>query len=198
MFDPREFWIDPDASDQAPEVREICRPQFYLGLHNVTDLVVSTMLKHVGKYESILELGCGTGRNLAGLYRAGYNKLYGIEINKRAVDEGKIVFPELKHIPVMYSAIEDEINNWYGLDCLFTQGVLMHLAPASEWIFQQMVIIAKRHIITIENETDGSDRAWARNYKDIFTGFGWSEVESHTCEAWPPLPAETVCRVFVP
>ena len=41
----------------------------------------------------IMELGSNIGRNLAYLYQAGFHNLFGIEINDKAVDRGKELYP---------------------------------------------------------------------------------------------------------
>jgi 2-polyprenyl-3-methyl-5-hydroxy-6-metoxy-1,4-benzoquinol methylase len=194
--DPYIFWRNPEESDQPEEVINMCRPEFYLDLVHVTELVVSTLANYIDKSDTILEIGSGTGRNLAGLIDAGYHHVSGIEINQSAIDLGREKWATLADIPMQCSPIEDAINDIPEYDVIFTQGVLMHLPPQSEWVFGVIARKAKRIIMTIENEFWTSDRAWPRNYGDIFKPLGWRELLLYSCGAYPPLPYVTMLRVF--
>lgn len=196
MFDPIAFWQDPDASSQPQPVKDICRPEWYIDQPFVTALVVDTLSKYASPGDRILEIGSGTGRNLAALHEVGFTNLWGVEVSKKAIDIGTKQFPIYAEMRVMYSPIERVAGDLPLFDIIFTQGCLMHLPPESEWVFEKIARKSRRILMTIENEVSGSERAWVRNYKDIFEALSWYCVEEHTCEAWPPLPEATVLRVF--
>jgi SAM-dependent methyltransferase len=196
-FDRHAFWKDPAKSGFPEPWVAHCKPEFYLDLVNVTRLIVETMGKYAKPEWSILELGCGTGRNLAGLYRAGYRRLMGVEINQQAVDLGREHFPEYRDVSVMVAPIEDILGKLPPVDVIFTSGVLMHLPHDLEWVIKLLPEKAKRLIITNEGEREPSFHAWPHDYRALLEVGGWKQVETHSGENYPPLPKTTIKRVFV-
>ena len=74
----------------------------------------------------ILEVGCNIGNQLAILQRLGFQNLYGIEINKSAIEIGK---KNTKDISVIFgSAFDIPFKDNY-FDLVFTAGVLIHINP---------------------------------------------------------------------
>jgi len=145
---------------------------------------------------SYVEIGCGTGRNLAGLKAKGFKKLSGIKISEKAIQVGRAAFPLLEGIPIECEAIEDVISQLPKVDCIFTQGVLQHLSPDTDWVHKTMTKKARKVIMVIENEQPHGIRSWARDYSKIFTDLGWTEVESKTNTRQPGHAPTTALRVF--
>lgn len=200
IFNRIQFWLDPTKSG-APEKRiRTCRPEFYLTLENVSRMIVETMMRYADKTDTILEIGCGTGRNLAALKKAGYKRLSGIEISPKTVEVGREYFPAYKRIQVLIGPAEQMIDEVDEVDVIYTVGLLMHIPPEHEWLFERIAQKARKLIVTVEGESRGvvSEHAWNRNYQEIFESLGWMQVEMETCENYPPLPPTTVKRVFVP
>jgi len=197
-FDRKEYWRNPDDSDLPEAVKRICRPSYFIDLDSVTELIVDKLTNYLDVKDSIMELGAGTGRNLAGLLNAGFVNVSGIEINQDAINLGKKVFSELTDVPIYCDAVEDAIYEMENYDCIYTQSILMHLSPEVDWIFKEISDRANKFIMTIENEKPDTSNGicWRRNYKDIFEGFGWHEVEGYAgtgCRAHAPF---TTVRVF--
>lgn len=197
MIDYQAFWKNPTGKELDNKwLRSVCVPEFYIGLDKVTEMVTTTLLKYLPLDASICELGCGTGRNLAGLKAAGYFKLSGVEISASAIELGRKNFPLLKNIPIQCAAVEEVINDLSVADCIFTQGFLMHVPPASEWIFEVISRKARKLIMTSENEDHGYIVSWKRDYGKIFTAFGWKELEREKCGKWGQLPDTTIRHVL--
>jgi 2-polyprenyl-3-methyl-5-hydroxy-6-metoxy-1,4-benzoquinol methylase len=195
-FNRQEFWRNPAASSQTHLV-STCRPEFYLDLVNVTKLIVNTMLEHCTRDMSILEIGCGTGRNLVGLRAAGFEHLSGIEISQRAVDVGREAFPDYESIEVTVAAIEDVARQLPKFDVIYTQGCLMHLPWELDWVIEMIKQQARYLIMTNEGEPRHGVHAWARDYQEYIEQGGiWSQVEFEVGNKYPPLPATTIKRVF--
>ena len=76
-FDYRDFWRNVDKSKISEPIKGITRPEYFMEQDDITEMMVSTMLRYLPLDSSILELGCNTGRNLAGLKRAGYTDIIG-------------------------------------------------------------------------------------------------------------------------
>lgn len=140
-----------------------------------------------------MELGCGAGRNLAGLKKAGFKNLAGIEINEKALELGRKTF-DLAGIELTCSAIEDALIP--EVDCIYTHGVLMHLPPESEGVFETIANKAKSFILTVENESITGNLQWPRNYEKIFTAFGWRQLHTYSTENWPPNSRFNILRMF--
>ena len=197
-FDRQAYWRNPDGSDLPEEVKRICRPSFFLPLSCVTKLIVGKLNNYLHKSDSIMELGSGTGRNLAGLVSAGFVDVAGLEINQDAIDMGKSAFPELSGVHITCAAVEDAIFKLDNYDCIYTQSILMHLSREADWIFEEISSRANKLIMTIENEKadEANGICWRRNYKEIFVGLGWHELEGYAgtnCIGHSPW---TTVRVF--
>lgn len=192
-FDRVKFWQDPPNSGAPEHLIPSCRPEFYLELDNVTHLWVSTLKKYVQVDDSILEIGCGTGRNLVGLQKAGFRDVAGIEISQKTVDIGREFFRHQLDITV--GAIEDvEIPR---KDVIYTSGLLMHLPHELDWVIDDIAQKAQKVIVIVEGEQTDAINAWTRNYQKVFEGWGWVQHEFEHCDKYPPLPYTTVKRVFL-
>jgi SAM-dependent methyltransferase len=149
---------------------------------------------------AILEIGCNSGRNLFGLWDAGYRDLTGIEINLSAIRLMREARPDCT-IAAIPHAVEDIIQQLPSrhFDLVFTMAVLLHLPPASEWVFAEMVRISAHYLITIECETsrlktaDMVQRHWRRNYRTVFEALGMRQLD---VQNGPGDLSKYVLRVF--
>ena len=198
-FNRIEFWLDPINSRASDALKPNCRPEFYLDLVNVTTLIVSTLERYAKKTDSILEIGCGTGRNLVALKKAGFENVSGIEISPKTVAVGQATFPEYANIPVTIAPVEDVIESIEPVDVIYTQGCLMHLPFELDWVLERISQKARKVILTNEGELTrgGSIHAWLRDYRVAFESLGWIQVEMETGEKYPPLLPTTIKRVFL-
>jgi SAM-dependent methyltransferase len=192
-FDRRSFWTHPDKSDRPEWEISVCRPEFYLDLDEVTKLVVDTLSRYATPDCSILEIGSGTGRNLAGLKQAGFPNVAGVEISQHAINVGSERFGEF---PVVCAPIEDVVKDLPEYDVIYTQGCYQHLSPDVDWVFPEIAKKARKYLMTIENEQARGERSWRRDYKAIFEALGWQEVEWRPCGNVHPYPPTTILRVF--
>jgi len=197
-FDRMEFWKDPTQSG-ITDLIPTCRPEFYLDLHNISAMVVDVMERYAQKTWSILEIGCGTGRNLVALKQAGYKKVRGIELSERTIEVGRARFPEYGSISVINAPVEEAIKRIRSADVIYTSGLLMHLPYEADWVLEEISRKARYLIMTNEGETSRSEsvHVWRRDYQDVFEGLGWHQVEMSTGEKYPPLPKTTIKRVFL-
>lgn len=191
-IDTRKFWRNPtyDAIDNRSRFAWY-QPEFYLSLYFQTGLIVDELSKHLDRNASILELGCGGGRNLFALKQAGFTRLSGIEINPDAILLGK-QRNNMSGIDMICSAIEDA--DIPEVDCIFTHGVLMHLPPESEFVFQSIAKQAGRLIMTVENEVDNGKLKWPRSYERVFPD--WQQTDWYSTEHWPPNTKANIARIF--
>ncbi len=187
-----QYWRTPsdglnDPDDYASPAR---RTQFLLGL----------LRRHVSAEASLLEIGCNVGRNLNGLYDAGFKRLSGIEISKRAITALRKHFPGLaEEATIHVGAVEDLVQAFHDdqFDLVFTMAVLEHIHPDSEWIFPEVVRITRRFLVTVEDEDPIlSWRIFPRNYREVFEAMGMEQLESLSCQGIEGLGRGFVARVF--
>ncbi len=132
--------------------------------------------------DSVLELGCNSGANLEGLRAVGFSDLAGVEINPAAVQEMRVVFPELAGIAdVRLGSLESvlPVIPSFSRDVVFSMAVLIHVHPSSNAVLEQMVRIARRYVCVIEAEWVTCSYIFARNYRRMFERLGAEHVRSH-------------------
>lgn len=131
--------------------------------------------------DSILELGSGPGANLNYLYRLGYNTLMGIEIRQESVDKMNETFPELMTgCEVTVGSLENMLPRFStdSVDIIFTMAVGEGIHPTSNFLFSEMVRIARKYICTVEMEVGNCSYLFARNYRRVFQRLGCSQIKA--------------------
>jgi 2-polyprenyl-3-methyl-5-hydroxy-6-metoxy-1,4-benzoquinol methylase len=146
----------------------------------------SVLKKFVDFDESILEVGCNCGKNLNELHKEGYTNLHGIDISQKAIDLMKELFPDLYYNSnIKADKLEDSLKaiKSDSIDTIFSLTVLMHIHTDSEFIFEEMVRISKKYIVTLEDER--CPNAWShypRNYKDVFEKLGMKQIRKENVD----------------
>ncbi|MBE3134250.1 MAG: class I SAM-dependent methyltransferase [Acidobacteria bacterium] len=170
------YWRDPPPEQNGPHLyaeREAEARSVWL---------VEQVQKFAATDARIFEPGCGIGRNLAYLYRAGYHRLHGLEISRQATEFGHNLYPELQNIIVL--GIPAEQCEWVcrrpWFDLVYTMAFLEHLHPDSEEVFGKLVAMLKPggYLLTIEDEHSNTKRHFARNYNEVFVPLGLREIRS--------------------
>lgn len=200
VSDAHKYWLDPDADKLVSEsYKSVCRPEFFPPLKAVSDMWVGIFGRFgVPQDATILELGCNCGRNLYYLQQAGWWNVMGVEINPKARQFGERHFGEDLADRILVSSIEGYMAEaGRHFDVVFTSGVLMHIHPASEWIFQRMSEVARTWLMCSEVElkadTARNIYEWPRNYRAIFEGFGFEQLHEQVASA---QSGRTILRVF--
>ncbi|HSL76152.1 MAG TPA: class I SAM-dependent methyltransferase [Candidatus Limnocylindrales bacterium] len=168
--DLHSFWRDPDATN---------RPERYIEHPGRSAFLLEFARPYISPESTILEVGCNVGRNLAHIFDAGYHRLAGIEINGDALDALRRTYPEMAAATELINAPVEEAIKAIGddaFDTVYTMAVLEHIHPDSEWVFAEMVRVAKSTIITIEDEQHVSQRHVPRDYRAIFEALGMRQV----------------------
>lgn len=185
-----EYWKNPGDGKNDPVG--------YLKGQEKTQFLIDIMEFLAEKDDRILEFGCNIGRNLSGLYLAGYNDLSGIEINKKAIElMDDFLFDE---IVIYKGSIEEYITEYLTLknfNITFSMAVLCHIHDVSiKSILQNSIRITKDFIITIEDEKTISDRHFPRNYKEEYEKLGIEQVCEQNCKNIPRLGKKYYLRIF--
>jgi pseudaminic acid biosynthesis-associated methylase len=149
---------------------------FYIENYGTTKINMNEQfIGSLNKSAKILEIGCNTGMQLAGLQRIGFEQLYGIEIQKYAVQRAKeftqninIIFGSGFDVPFK--------DNYFDVVC--TNGVLIHIAPDDlPKLMAEMVRTSKKYIwgfeyyadnITNINYRGNEGFLWKADYANIF------------------------------
>jgi 2-polyprenyl-3-methyl-5-hydroxy-6-metoxy-1,4-benzoquinol methylase len=172
-----EYWRKPndinnDESGYLDSEETLQRSEFLLGIVN----------KYFTKEAKILELGCNVGRNLNHLYKNGYHKLAGIEINESAVKLMHKHYQEMAdNSDIKLGEIEKYIREMKDqeYDLVFSMAVLEHIHSDSDWIFDVLPKKTK-YILIIEDEKSLSWRHFPRRYDKVFKKLNMVHVEK--CE----------------
>lgn len=151
----------------------------FLNQHSKSHYLLKKLKPYAKKHYKILELGSGTGRNLHYLLSYGYDNVFGIEISSKAIDLMKQKYSDI--LNVWNDSIENKIKDikTEEFDIVFSMAVLMHIHRDSEWVFNEIVRVTKRYLITIEEEKKGGKgrKHLPRNFKKIFEDLGMKQVE---------------------
>lgn len=105
-------------------------------------------LSDLSRQARILEVGCNTGMQLVGLQAAGFEQLYGIELQAYAVEKAR-EFVRGANI-LQGSGFDLPFKDNY-FDVVCTNGVLIHIAPADlPRIMAEMVRCSGRYLMGFE------------------------------------------------
>ncbi len=123
----------------------------------------------------ILEVGCNIGNQLRALQRLGFNNLYGIDVQRYAVERAKAGCQDIDII--VGSAFDIPFKDGF-FDLVFTNNVLIHIAPDMIGdVMDEMVRVTSRHIwgfeyyapeFTTINYRGNDDLLWKANYPQLF------------------------------
>jgi len=132
-------------------------------------------LGHLPKDARILEVGSNTGMQLNGLQRNGFTNLYGIELQKYAVERSKEF---TKDVNVIQGSGFDIPFKDEFFDMVCTNGVLIHIAPDDLFkIMGEMYRTSKKYIWGFEyfaeelvdiNYRGNSGFLWKADYAKLF------------------------------
>lgn len=123
----------------------------------------------------ILEVGCNIGNQLEAIHRLGFQRLYGVELQRTAVETAHRERPELNIIEG--SAFDLPFRDGFA-DLIFTNNVLIHIAPDDlERVMDETYRVSRRYIwgfeyyapTLVEVPYRGHDSLlWKADYAQIF------------------------------
>lgn len=100
----------------------------------------------------ILEIGANVGVQLVFLQKMGFKNLYGIEINREAIELAKSI---TKNIDIIQGSASDTPFKDNYFDLVFTSGLLIHIAPADlEKVMKEIYRVTKKYIWGFEYYAD--------------------------------------------
>lgn len=157
---------------------------------------IRELLDHyVGTDARVLEVGCSSGRHLAALHDAGFERLVGIELNDEAVEVMTERYPRLAETATVYVDDAAEVLPTVedgAFDAVFTVETLQHIHPDdADFVFDEVARVTSDLLITVENESartagDGSDSTvsyvdgefplYHRDWKAVFGERGFAQL----------------------
>lgn len=147
----------------------------------VSKWLASTFSQH--KPSSILELGCGSGRNLHFIdQQCSGVRLTGVEINPAAVESGQRNLRQAQNEVALLEGSLYELGSFSDgqFDLVFTSGVLMHIPHDRVGaVVREMQRIASRAVFHFEldgPEFDFDYHRYPRDYSELYAKLGFSHV----------------------
>jgi SAM-dependent methyltransferase len=112
------------------------------------------LLKDVPLTTSVIEVGCGSGRNLAYLAGLGYSRLAGVEISPHAVEVLRDTYPELKMAQIFCGPAEEVLPTIpdEAFDLLITMGFIEAIHPDNSSVFDDMARIGRALLLVEADE----------------------------------------------
>jgi hypothetical protein len=156
------------------------------------EYLVALVGRFAEKNSSILEVGCREGDNLASLWRAGFKNLQGLEGNIEKASAFKERHPDVVgRVGVNAGAIDELLRGIddEAVDLVFTVGFLFDKTGDFGWLFPEMSRVARRHLISIEDES-------SRSLKGTFEQLGLKEVQMADLSTMEELDSVFTVRVF--
>jgi SAM-dependent methyltransferase len=141
-----------------------------------TSEAISELLESVQDGDTVLELGCSSGRHLAYLLENGFEDLTGIEVNAHAIEVMAASYPALAAAGTFQvEAIEDALSTFADdeFSAVYSVETLQHIHPDNEWVFEELARITEELLITVENE---GGHAW-QDSTEIVDGYEVNHVD---------------------
>ncbi len=123
----------------------------------------------------ILEVGCNIGNQLHALQRLGFSNLYGIDVQRFAVEKSKELHRGLDII--CGSAFDIPFKSDY-FDLVFTNNVLIHISPNTiSGVIDEMIRVTRSYVWGFEyyapqfteiNYRGNTDLLWKADYARLF------------------------------
>jgi pseudaminic acid biosynthesis-associated methylase len=162
----REFWLGEfgDSYMRRNNSIEKVNEEYKKETGTTIEHIFQTFFDKIDGKSKILELGCNVGLNLGILQKMGFTNLYGVELNKKALD---IAQKNNKNITFINSSIEDfESGETY--DLVYTAGVLIHINPSVlDLIIKKIINLTDRYIFGFEYYSDNLVEIKYRNYANV-------------------------------
>lgn len=139
------------------------------------DAINTEWVGHLPRDARILEVGCNIGNQLRALQRLGFSNLYGIDVQRYAVERAKT---ECRDIDIIVGSAFDIPYKDGFFDLVFTNNVLIHIAPDTIGaVMDEMIRVARGHVwgfeyyapeFTTINYRGNNDLLWKADYARLF------------------------------
>jgi len=146
-----------------------------------TKILYDQISQHVDSSSKILSIGCHTGGRMSYLHENGLTNLYGIEINKNAVDLMKKNHPELYSDSKIYiGSCQDVLERLDDneFDIVYAVSTLQLVNKNGKETFDNISRVTRSVLITMEKEKKekSKHKGEFRNYGEIFSSRGFTQI----------------------
>jgi len=163
-YEPRKFWDNWADSFISDSWQIKIHPQHKWILSKIKEL----------KPESILEIGCGFGRNINFLIKNGIEaeKIIGVDISSKMIDKAKEYLKKGTVRLIVADANNLPFKN-KEFDLVLIHGVFMHVKPENiEKVITESLRVSKKDLIDLEQNYNGNEYTFVHNYKKIYKDNG--------------------------
>lgn len=139
------------------------------------DAINSDWVGNLSRDVRILEVGCNIGNQLRALQRLGFENLYGIDVQRFAVERAK---GDCQDIDIIVGSAFDIPFKDGFFDLVFTNNVLIHIAPDMVGnVMDEMIRVTRKHVwgfeyyapeFTTINYRGNEDLLWKADYPRLF------------------------------
>lgn len=103
---------------------------------------------NIPKNAKILDIGCNYGTLIYNLYKLGYKNVFGIDINKEAINQGKKNYKSIKNKLKIYDGINISFQK-ESFDVVLMFDVIEHIPNVQNFLKEQVYKILKKQGIFI-------------------------------------------------
>lgn len=151
--------------------------KFYVDTYGVSRMDMNLLFLDKMDKDScrILEIGCNVGNQLRLLQKMGFKNLYGIELQRYAVERAKEL---TSNINIIQASAEDIPFKDDFFDLVFTSGVLIHIPPTTiPKVLNEIYRCSKKYIWGFEyysneyeeiNYRGNNDLLWKGNFAKMY------------------------------
>ncbi len=161
-FESHKYWCNAEENDKHGYNN-------YLEPNEDAQLLLNEVTKRSkDKKIKILDLCCNVGRHLNALNKIGYSNLYGVDINKLAIQKMKTIYKNLNSANISYKSAESYLINTKDnfFDLIYTHGATVELIQPTFPIVNEVCRVTKNYVIFLIQENGHAyPRFWRYEFK---------------------------------
>lgn len=170
-----------------------------MGPTAVSDFIADGLEKRIGYDDAVLDVGCNVGRHLAHLHEHGFWNLNGVDVKADILEPMREYYPAMADDASIHIGPTEEVLPGFEDDrfaAVYTASVLMHHAPESEFVFDEIRRVASDVILTVEAEHlvagmgYGGETETLRDYSEVFEADGFVQTERVRVGKGMPVPPD--------
>ena len=136
-------------------------------------------LDELHRESKILEVGANVGAQLHGLQKMGFKNLYGIDINREAIETSR---KNLTGIDIVLASALDLLFRDDYFDLVYTSGVLIHISPDDiKTAMKEIARVSKRYVWGFEYYADTYTEIPYRGKRNLLWKANFSNLYTETC-----------------
>lgn len=165
----RTVWFWPRLVDAGVWVNEKSDPTPFRDMTEDSHFLVQEVARRAtNEHAPLLDIGCNCGRHLAALADLNFDNLYGVDVNKEAIEKMSEWFPQLTgkcnaQVDLMQRYLSRSADN--AFEIVFTRGATVELIHPSFPLVRELCRVSKSHVILMIRENEHAyTRFWAYEF----------------------------------